>query len=115
MKGYERLLSLSKDIGNPRWKPLHLAASWNAKNRRNFKKLAKTNWYKGKSEIELQAADAVQGDILHGKDDAHSDSRREMKDHAPSNHQGSFQGECDYNAPSNNQGETSLQGGKRKR
>ena len=52
LKGYERLLSLSKDIGNPRWKPLHLAASWNAKNRSNAKKLSKTNWYKGKSQVE---------------------------------------------------------------
>ena len=43
LKGYERLLSLSKYIGNPRWKPLHLAASWNAKNRSNAKKLSKTN------------------------------------------------------------------------
>ena len=27
LKGYERLLSLSKDKENPRWKPLHLAAN----------------------------------------------------------------------------------------
>ena len=34
LKGYERLLSLSKDIKNPKWKPLHMAAGWNARNRR---------------------------------------------------------------------------------
>ena len=27
LKGYERLLSLSKDTANPRWKPLHMSAS----------------------------------------------------------------------------------------
>jgi hypothetical protein len=34
LKGYERLLSLSKDLNNPRWKPLHSSAGWNSKNRR---------------------------------------------------------------------------------
>ena len=34
LKGYERLLSLSRDLSNPRWKPFHMAAGWNAKNRR---------------------------------------------------------------------------------
>ena len=29
LRGHERLLSLSRDTGNPRWKPLHLAANWN--------------------------------------------------------------------------------------
>ena len=30
----ERLLSLSKDLENPRWKPLHKSRGWNARNRR---------------------------------------------------------------------------------
>ena len=30
LKGYERLLSLSKDVNNPRWKPLHMSAGWNS-------------------------------------------------------------------------------------
>ena len=34
LKGYERLLSLSRDIENPKWKPLHLSAGWNSRNRR---------------------------------------------------------------------------------
>ena len=34
LKGYERLLSLSKDTRNPRWKPLHMAGKSNSKNRR---------------------------------------------------------------------------------
>ena len=41
LKGYERLLSLSRDLSNPRWKPLHMTAGWNAKNRRVAKQLAK--------------------------------------------------------------------------
>ena len=52
LKGYERLLSLSKDRLNPKWKPLHMSARWNGKNRRRAKQLAKTNWYKGKVPVE---------------------------------------------------------------
>merc|ERR1711940_489215 len=52
LKGYERLLSLSKDKGNPRWKPLHLSAGWNKRNRRIAKQMSKTNWYKDKPEVE---------------------------------------------------------------
>ena len=52
LKGYERLLSLSKDLENPRWKPLHMARGWNARNRRLAKQRSKTGWYKGKAEVE---------------------------------------------------------------
>ena len=52
LKGYERLLSLSKDHQNPRWKPLHLAAKWNSRNRRIAKQLSKTNWFKEKTEVD---------------------------------------------------------------
>ena len=52
LKGYERLLSLSMDKKNPKWKPLHMAAGWNARNRRIAKQRSKTSWYKGKSEVE---------------------------------------------------------------
>ena len=52
LKGYERLLSLSRDTKNPRWKPLHMPARWNARNRRIAKMKAKNNWYKGKDEVE---------------------------------------------------------------
>ena len=41
LKGYERLLSLSKDFNNPRWKPLHVASNWNLKNRRTEKMVVK--------------------------------------------------------------------------
>ena len=51
LKGYERLLSLSKDTKNPRWKPLHMGANWNSRNRRIAKQRSKTNWYKGKPEV----------------------------------------------------------------
>ena len=49
LKGYERLLSLSKDLENPRWKPLHMARGWNARNRRLAKQRSKTGWYKEKT------------------------------------------------------------------
>ena len=44
LKGYERLLSLSKDIGNPKWKPLHMAGNWNGRNRRMAKLRSRDNW-----------------------------------------------------------------------
>jgi hypothetical protein len=34
LKGYELLLSLSMDMKNPKWKPLNMAAGWNARKRR---------------------------------------------------------------------------------
>ena len=53
MKGYERLLSLSKDVDNARWKPLHISGNWNAKNRRMAKLKTKNSWFKGRQEVEL--------------------------------------------------------------
>ena len=52
LKGYERLLSLSRDKKNPRWKPLHMAGKWNARNRRMAKLRARDNWFKGSQEVE---------------------------------------------------------------
>ena len=52
LKGYERLLSLSKDLKKTKWKHLHMAAGWNSRNRRTAKQRAKTNWYRGRSEVE---------------------------------------------------------------
>ena len=43
LKGYKRLRSLSGDVENPKWKPLHMAASWNSRNRRIAKQRAKPN------------------------------------------------------------------------
>ena len=48
-KGYERLLSLSKDPTNHRWKLLHMARSWNT---RMAKLRSRDNWYKGKQEVD---------------------------------------------------------------
>ena len=45
LKGYEKLLSLSKDITNPKWKPVHMAAGWNARNRRVAKQRSKTSFH----------------------------------------------------------------------
>ena len=53
LKGYERLLSLSKDVDNPRWKPLHMSGKWNARNRRIAKLKTKNNWFRGRQEVEL--------------------------------------------------------------
>ena len=50
--GYERLLSLSRDKKNPRWKPLHMSGKWNARNRRMAKLRARDNWFKGSQEVE---------------------------------------------------------------
>ena len=50
MKGYERLLSLSKDTGNPRWKPLHMFRKFNSKNRRLAQLRSKGSWFKGRME-----------------------------------------------------------------
>ena len=61
LKGYERLLSLSRDRSNPKWKPLHMSASWNGKNRRIAKQLSKTNWYKGKTLVEPPASNHQAG------------------------------------------------------
>ena len=52
LNGYKRFLSLSKNTTNPRWKPLHLSASWNKNNRITAKMGAKKNWFKGKSELK---------------------------------------------------------------
>ena len=52
LKVYERLLSLSKDVHNPKWKPLHMPASWNARNGRMVKMSANTTWYKGKRDVD---------------------------------------------------------------
>ena len=51
LKGYERLLSLSLDKQNPRWKPLHMAGSWNSRNRRMAKLKSRDHWFKGRVEV----------------------------------------------------------------
>ena len=53
LKGYERLLSLSRDKENPRWKPLHVSGKFNSKNRRMAKLKTKNNWFKGKADVEM--------------------------------------------------------------
>ena len=82
LKGYERLLSLSRDVGNPKWKPLHLSAGWNSRNRRIAKLRSKDNWYKGKVEVEPPGASEMgQKSSIHQEGDqsgqAGSSSRRE--------------------------------------
>jgi hypothetical protein len=42
----------SRDVNNPRWKPLHVAAGWNSRKRRVAKQRSKTSWYKGKADVE---------------------------------------------------------------
>ena len=55
--------------------------------------MSRTNWYKGKSEVEPPAA-------LPQEYDAHSNSQRGMEDDAPSSHQGGPQSESNNDAPS---------------
>ena len=64
LKGYERLLSLSQDKNNPRWKPLHMAGSWNSRNRRMAKLRSRDNWFKGKTEIAPPPSQAGQSDRM---------------------------------------------------
>jgi hypothetical protein len=52
LKGYERKLKLSRDLTNPRWKPLHVPTSFNATARRHQKLLAKGNWFKKRKSSE---------------------------------------------------------------
>ena len=52
LKRYERLLSLSNDVNNLKWKPLHMSAGWNSRNRRMAKQRTKNNWYKRNIEVE---------------------------------------------------------------
>ena len=66
LKGYERLLSLSLDTENPKWKPLHMAAGWNEKNRRIAKQRAKNEWYKGRTEVEPPARVSSQDEGVGG-------------------------------------------------
>ena len=54
LTGYERKLALSRDSKNPRWKPLHQPASFNAQARRRTRLLGKSNWFKrGRDEDKL--------------------------------------------------------------
>ena len=48
---YERRLALSLDKDNPKWRPLHEGASFNAGPRRIKKMLSKNNWFK-KNKVE---------------------------------------------------------------
>ena len=59
------MLSLSKDVKNPKWKPLHMPASWNARNRRVAKMSAKTTWYKGKREVEPPATTSQEEEMMN--------------------------------------------------
>ena len=68
LKGYERLLSLSKDKENIKWKPLHMAGNWNGRNRRMAKLRAKNNWFKGKQEIDPPAEQTQASEASRGQD-----------------------------------------------
>ena len=46
LTGYERKLALSRDIQNPKWKPLHQPTRFNAQARRETMLLGKSNWFR---------------------------------------------------------------------
>lgn len=50
MKGYDRMLSVSRDKTDPKWKPIHVPASFKSRERRISKLLVKTNWFKSREE-----------------------------------------------------------------
>ena len=54
---YERRLALSLDVNNPKWRPLHEGANFNAGSRRTKKMLAKNNWFKKKKDDEDREED----------------------------------------------------------
>ena len=47
---YEGMLSQSLDKQSPRWKPLHVPASYKSRDRRIAKQMANTNWFKSWEE-----------------------------------------------------------------
>ena len=61
LKGYERMLSGSRNKDSPSWKPLHLPTSYRAKERRITKMMAKTNWFKSREEQGLDSNQQVEG------------------------------------------------------
>ena len=44
LKGYDRMLSVSRDKTDPKWKPIHVPACFKSRERRISKLLIKTNW-----------------------------------------------------------------------
>ena len=61
LKGYDWKLNLSRDQSNPKWKPLHEGANFNATGRRNKKIVSKSNWFKrgGSDQDEEPASKRV--------------------------------------------------------
>ena len=94
LKGYERLLSLSRDKSNPRWKPLHMSASWNGKNRRIAKQLAKTNWYKGKTLVDPPASNHQAENKNNNKTTNNSDNITTNQEEDSQNPSTPMQGAC---------------------
>ena len=92
MKRYERLLSLSKDLRNPKWKPLHMPAKWNARNRRIAKMGAKINWYKGKKEVEPPATTGKEDESLSSHREEPSQRKASQKAEKKSKKRGSDRG-----------------------
>ena len=58
MKGYDRMLSVSRDKTDPKWKPIHVPASFKSRERRISKLLAKR-----KSRDELTGGWTGQGGV----------------------------------------------------
>ena len=72
MKGCERLLSLSKDIGYLRWKPLHMAGEFNSRN----KMRSKGTWFKGRKEVDPPSMqDRMSGEGSSGRLDMEEEEK----------------------------------------
>ena len=63
---------MSRDTKNPRWKPRHMPARWNAKNRRVAKMRSKNNLYNGKTEVEPPTSSS-QGEVSSPQDQQEQD------------------------------------------
>ena len=86
LKRYERMLSLSRDGNNPRWKPLHMAAGWNSRNRRVAKQRSKSSWYKGKPEVEPPSS--IQQEEEAARFPMHKEDPKQAERTLPSEHAG---------------------------
>ena len=70
------LLRLPNIYHNPKWKPLHMAGSWNQKNRRMAKLRSKSNWFKGKEEIPGPGEKNLETDLPEGRQDDPPEGRK---------------------------------------
>ena len=80
LKGYEIKLNVSRDYSNPKWKPLHEGANFNATGRRHKKIVSKSNWFKrrGSSKEEEPARTRVKPQTPNSNEEVSIHQEREV-------------------------------------